>query len=322
MKLRFSAFTLDLDLGELRGPDGLRHVEPEAFAVLRHLAENTDRVIGMSELIETVWGGLHVSDAAVATVIKLARKAVDDTGEAQTVIRTVRGQGFRMTAPVTILAAAQVAARAVEPAAVPGGEARGPPTIAVLPFRMPVEAGPAALLGDAVAAEVAAHLARLRWLRVIARESSFRFRAPPVDLAALHATLGADYVITGTLWREAGPRWSVQVDLSERSASRCSGPTASLPTWRKSPPFGRSSPRPFWRRWNCASRCTRRTGRSASLSRRWMPGKRSIWDCGTSIALRAKETPRLHGCSSGQRCSTPISPPLSRRGPSPAFRTW
>lgn len=215
MKLCFSAFTLDLDRGELRGPDGVRHTEPKTFAVLRLLAENPERVIGMGELIETVWGGLHVSDAAVATVIKLARKAVDDTGEAQAVIHTVRGQGFRMTAPVTILAAAQVAVGAPAPAPVPRGETRGPPTIAVLPFRMPVEAGPGALLGDAVAAEVAAHLARLRWLRVIARESSFRFRARSVDLDALRNVLGADYAVTGEMWLDAPGRWSAQVELAD-----------------------------------------------------------------------------------------------------------
>ena len=152
MKLRFADVTLDLDRGELHGPDGVRHVEPKAFAVLRHLAENTDRVIGLGELIETVWGGLHVSDSAVATVIKLARKAVDDTGEAQSVIRTIRGQGFRMIAPVTILSAAQVAVGDAELASVPPDAVRGPPTIAVLPFRMPTEAGPAVVLGDAVAA--------------------------------------------------------------------------------------------------------------------------------------------------------------------------
>lgn len=215
MKLGFTDFTLDLDRGELRGPDGLRHVEPKTFATLRHLAENPDRVVGMSEMIETVWGGLHVSDAAVATVIKLARKAVDDTGEAQNVIRTVRGQGFRMVAPVTILSAAQVAVVEAQPVPNPAEEVRGPPTIAVLPFRMPVEAGPATLLGDAIAAEVAVHLSRLRWLRVIARESSFRFRGATVDLGALQRVLGADYAVTGEMWRETPGRWSAQVELSD-----------------------------------------------------------------------------------------------------------
>lgn len=213
MKLRISNFTLDLDCGELHGPDGVRHVEPKAFAALRHLAENTDRVIGPTELIETVWGGLHVSDSAVATVIKLARKAVDDTGEAQSVIRTVRGQGFRMIAPVTILSAAQAAMGEAVPG--PGDAVRGPPTIAVLPFRMPAEQDQAAVVGDAVAAEVAAHLSRLHWLRVIARESSFRFRGAAVDLGAMRSVLGADYAITGEIWRDTPRRWSVQVEMAD-----------------------------------------------------------------------------------------------------------
>jgi TolB-like protein len=215
MKLRFSACTLDLDRGELSGPEGLRHVEPKVFAVLRHLAENTDRVISLAELIETVWGGLHISDAAVATVIKLARKAVDDSGDEQAVIRTVRGQGFRMVAPVVILTAGQVAVSEPASASGPTEAARGPPTIAVLPFRMPSDPDATAVLGDAVAAEIAAHLSRLRWLRVIARESSFRFRGVTVDLGTLQTVLGADYAISGEIWRETTGRWSAQVVLSE-----------------------------------------------------------------------------------------------------------
>jgi TolB-like protein len=83
-----------------------------------------------------------------------------------------------------------------------------------MPFRLPDEPGTASVLGDAVAAEVTQHLSRLHWLRVVARESSFRFRAAEVDLPGLHTTLGADYAIAGALWREAGNRWSAQVDLS------------------------------------------------------------------------------------------------------------
>ncbi|MCB1402531.1 MAG: winged helix-turn-helix domain-containing protein, partial [Rhodobacteraceae bacterium] len=76
MQYRFDDFTLDLDLGELlRGGEAIA-VEPRAFAMLCYLVENSDRLIGKDELVEKLWDGRIVSDAAISTVLKTARKAL------------------------------------------------------------------------------------------------------------------------------------------------------------------------------------------------------------------------------------------------------
>ena len=54
-------------------------------------------------------------------------------------------------------------------------------------------------LGDAVSQEVIIELARLHWLFVIARGSSFRFRESSVDIRHVGRVLGARYVLTGTI---------------------------------------------------------------------------------------------------------------------------
>ena len=105
----FSPFTLDMDRAELLGPEGLVAVEPKAFAVLRLLVEHHDRVVSREEMIEVVWGGRFISDAAVSTALKFARKAVGDDGVRQTFIRTVHGRGHRFVAPVTRRVSASVA---------------------------------------------------------------------------------------------------------------------------------------------------------------------------------------------------------------------
>ena len=50
--------------------------------------------------MDAVWGGRFVSEAAVTSRIKQARRAVGDDGRDQRVIRTIHGRGYRFVAPV------------------------------------------------------------------------------------------------------------------------------------------------------------------------------------------------------------------------------
>ncbi len=190
MHFVFGSYEYHPDRAELIGPQGVVRMEPKAMAVLRLLIDHHDRVVSREEMIEVVWGGRFISDAAVSTALKLARKAVGDDGVRQTFIRTLHGVGHRFVAPVQRLAVAVVAVpvMAVDPVALR-------PTIAVLPFWQ--SPGEAVQVGDGLADEIISSLSRLRWLRVIARDSSFRFRQDAVDLAGLRLVLGAGYALTG-----------------------------------------------------------------------------------------------------------------------------
>ena len=217
MILEFAPFELNIDRAELSGPDGLIALEPKTLALLRLLAENHERVLSKDEMIATVWGGRFVSDAAVSTVLKLVRKALGDDGTAQTYIRTVRGLGHRFVAPVRIRAPATVAAAG--PVIEPRAQEDKRPTLAVLPFSQMGLASGFATLGDGLPAEIISSLARLRWLRVIARESSFRFRGPDVDLGGLKDVLGAGFCLSGRVEQFAN-RLIINVDLADtRSGS-------------------------------------------------------------------------------------------------------
>ena len=50
--------------------------------------------------MDAIWGGRFVTEAAVTSRIKQVRRAVGDDGQAQRVIRTVHGRGYRFVAPV------------------------------------------------------------------------------------------------------------------------------------------------------------------------------------------------------------------------------
>jgi DNA-binding winged helix-turn-helix (wHTH) protein/tetratricopeptide (TPR) repeat protein len=96
----FGAFDLDTDVFELRRAGAPVAVEPQVFSVLAYLVEHPDRVVTKNELLDNVWGDRFVSESALTTRIKAARRAVGDDGTQQRVIKTVHGRGFRFVAAV------------------------------------------------------------------------------------------------------------------------------------------------------------------------------------------------------------------------------
>jgi TolB-like protein len=214
MKLQFDPFELDTDRAELRTMSGLVKLEPKVFRLLCLLVENNERVISKDEMIAVVWAGRFISDAAVSTALKAVRKALGDDGDRQGFIRTVRGVGHRFVAPVRIRPTESAVCGPAPQAERPVAEdTRGErPTVAVLPFGRIGLPDTFASLGDAIPADIISSLARLRWLRVIARESTFRFRNADVDLAGLHSVLGASYCLSGRV-ELFGKQLEVSVDL-------------------------------------------------------------------------------------------------------------
>jgi len=97
---RFGDFFLDDARFALSGPDGPVHVEPQVYELLRHLIVHHDRVVPKEELLDTIWGDRFVSESALTSRIKAARRAVGDDGQAQRVIQTVHARGYRFVADV------------------------------------------------------------------------------------------------------------------------------------------------------------------------------------------------------------------------------
>ena len=101
MRFRLENHELDGELRELmRG--GVRiPMQPQVFDLLLFLVENRDRVVSKDDLIGGVWGNRAVSDSALNSRINAARKAVEDDGKAQRLIRTIPRKGFRFVGDCT-----------------------------------------------------------------------------------------------------------------------------------------------------------------------------------------------------------------------------
>ncbi len=99
--VRFGDFELSEERVELRRGGEPVAVEPQVFDVLAYLVRHRDRVVPKTELLDQIWGDRFVSESALTSRIKSARRAIDDTGRDQRAIRTVHGRGYRFVLDVT-----------------------------------------------------------------------------------------------------------------------------------------------------------------------------------------------------------------------------
>jgi len=201
----FEDFALDAGRRELRRGGELLAVEPKVFDLLVHLVANRERVVSKDELIAAIWDGRIVSESALTTAINAARTALGDSGEAQRLIRTLPRKGFRFVGEV------QDGPRAAAvPVARPPAEASrsvlalpDKPSIAVLPFSNLSADAEQEYFADGIVEEMITELSRMRWLFVIARNSSFTFKGRQVDVKQVGQELGVRYVLQGSVRRAA-----------------------------------------------------------------------------------------------------------------------
>jgi pimeloyl-ACP methyl ester carboxylesterase/DNA-binding winged helix-turn-helix (wHTH) protein len=100
MQFVFEDCVLDVEAFELRRAGEPVKVEPQVFDVLCHLVRHRDRVVPKEELLDEVWGDRFVSESALTSRLKAARRAIGDDGQSQRLIRTVHGRGYRFVGPV------------------------------------------------------------------------------------------------------------------------------------------------------------------------------------------------------------------------------
>jgi adenylate cyclase len=100
LNLRFADFEIDLARQEMRRTGAIVHVEPQVFDLLVHLIRNRDRIVSKDELFEAIWQGRIVSEATLSSRISAARRALGDSGNDQSFIRTLHKRGFRFVGDV------------------------------------------------------------------------------------------------------------------------------------------------------------------------------------------------------------------------------
>lgn len=207
----FEDYVLDQERRELTLRGQVVTVGPQVFDLLLLLVSNHERVVSKDDLLKAVWAGRIVSESTITSHINAVRKAIGDTGEEQRLVRTVARKGYRF---VGQLKADDIGPLTEEPDINPTTPVDLPepspalglpdkPSIMVLPFHNLSGDPEQEYFADGMVEDITAALSRIRWLFVIARNSSFTFKGRSVDVKGVGQELGVRYVLEGSV-RKSG----------------------------------------------------------------------------------------------------------------------
>ncbi|MDX2154960.1 MAG: winged helix-turn-helix domain-containing protein [Hyphomicrobiaceae bacterium] len=248
MIYRIAACEIDTDTYEVRRHGERVPVEPQVFDLILLLVENVDRIITRDEIIDRVWKGRIVSEAAISSRLKAARRVLGDDGKSQSMIRTIHRRGIRFVgtlsvpgdetqatgieAPPRETFAPESTRPATAVSAAPGGDpahadgAAGVdlslpkrPSLIVLPFHVLSGEEEHRIISDGLALDIMTGLARTRWLFVISRGTALMFRGPSQDPMLIARKVGVRYVLQGAM-QFNGSRLRIQAALTDAVGGR------------------------------------------------------------------------------------------------------
>jgi TolB-like protein/DNA-binding winged helix-turn-helix (wHTH) protein len=242
MPFIFAGHELDLRRQELRRGGQTVHVEPQVFDLLVLLLKNRDRIVTKDEILDTIWDGRIVSEAALSSRINAARKAIGDNGDNQSCIRTFHKRGFRFVAEVqevfdqpqtsappmdrlaneTVVdvdhmpaSAEQLRTSTVADPAI----SRARTFIAVLPFANLSQNPEHEYFAYGLTEDIIRLLGRKRWLNVLSRHSTYPFAGRDLDHPEFRSALGVDYLVRGSVQR-SGDRLRIAAELDATEDGR------------------------------------------------------------------------------------------------------
>src|SRR5213080_2165686 len=199
-QVRFGRFRFDLGRRELCRDNLSLRLGGRALHILEVLVAAKGDVVSKEELLARVWPGLVVEENNLQVQVSLLRKALETSGESHLV--TVPGRGYRL---IGLDDGRQ------------GLALPDKPSIAVLPFQNMSDEPGQDYFADGIVEDSITALCRIRWLFVIARNSSFTYKGRAVDVKQIGRELGVRYVLEGSV-RKAAQRVRITAQLIDSTS--------------------------------------------------------------------------------------------------------
>jgi adenylate cyclase len=197
----FGPFRLDAEAEILfRGAEPLP-VGKRAVALLRVLVERPGAPVSKDALIEAAWSGFAVEESNLPVQIGALRRVLGNEPGGESWIETLPRRGYRYIGPAITNGGVPISL------ALPDK-----PSIAVLPFQNMSGDANQDYFADGMVEEIITALSRIKWLFVIARNSSFTYKGRAVDVKQVGRELGVRYVLEGSV-RKAGDRMRITGQL-------------------------------------------------------------------------------------------------------------
>lgn len=217
MQYAFADFVLDADRAELRQNGAPVRIEPQVFDLLKLLIASNGRMVPRDEIFEVIWGDRIVSDAALSSRIKDARKALGDDGSTQKFIRTIHRRGLLFTGDVEQTDVPLVVANNKQAPEQQITENRRA-MVAVLPFEDLTSVDGHSALARGLTDELTSVLAYWRTFLVVSGQSVTRLPSDFTSAADIGAFLNADYLLSGSI-RQTGNNVKLNITMMQTATN-------------------------------------------------------------------------------------------------------
>jgi len=209
-ELRFGDFRLDLDRCELTRGGVPVQLKGRALDVLCVLAAARGEIVTKNALMSRVWPNVVVTENNLQVHLSTLRRVLDEGRNGESFLVTVPGRGYRFLG-VSPAGRGNGAAGSRQAPPVPDK-----PSIAVLPFTNMSGDPEQEYFADGIVEDIITELSRMRWLFVIARNSSFAYKGRSADVKEVGTALGVRYVLEGSV-RKAANRVRITGQLIDAS---------------------------------------------------------------------------------------------------------
>jgi len=204
--VRFGAFELDEDAGELRREGIKVRLQEQPLQILQILLEQPGKVITREELRKRIWpSDTFVDfDHGINNAIKRLREALADTAETPRYIETLPRRGYRFIAGTDV--PVQAAAGRIQ-------------SLAVLPLENLARDPEQEYFADGLTEALITSLAKISALSVVSRTTAMHYKGAHRPLPEIARELQVDGIVEGTVVR-SGERVRISVQLIEARTDR------------------------------------------------------------------------------------------------------
>ena len=101
-RLKICDWCVDQAANTITAPSGVVELEPRVMDLLMLLARRPGEVVLKEEIVESLWGDVHVNEEALTRSVFKLRKALGDDARNPKYIATVSKRGYRLIADVSV----------------------------------------------------------------------------------------------------------------------------------------------------------------------------------------------------------------------------
>jgi TolB-like protein len=201
--IRFGAFELDANAGELRKKGLKIRLQEQPLRILRMLLESPGRLVSREELRAALWpSNSYVDfDQGLNRAINRLREALGDSAESPSFIETLSRRGYRFTGTIA-------------------ANARKIDSLAVLPLENLSRDPEQDYFADGLTEALITYLAKISALQVASRTSVMRYKgAHGRSVREIAADLDVKGIVEGTVLR-SGERVRISVQLVDATTDK------------------------------------------------------------------------------------------------------